>query len=80
MQSFVGKVIRKTIAGGSKSEHAAVVLQTGGRDYVLRMAGGNPFEDPHLARLVGKTIRCKGEIRDYALIVSELTEVGSRGK
>ena len=62
IREFKGKVTRKPFGKGSKSEHLAVVLETdGGGDLVLRRPGGNPFSDPELEQLVGKTIRCQGQ-------------------
>lgn len=62
-------------AVGSKSEHDAIVLVTDANEYVLRRQGGNPFRDPQLERLVGRSIRCTGIIRGYTLIISEWTEI-----
>jgi hypothetical protein len=73
MQEFVGKVTKRPFGIGSKSEHDAVYLQTKDRSFVLRRQGGNPFSDPQLDRLVGKTIRCQGETADYTLIITEWT-------
>jgi hypothetical protein len=67
---FVGDVIRKPYATGSKSEHAAVMLVTGSGEYHLRRAGGNPFSDPELNRLVGHRIACEGIVRGSNLIMS----------
>lgn len=71
MPEFVGTVIRKTFAKGSKSEHQAVYLVTADEKYVLRRRGGNPFNDPELQNLVGKTIRCTGTVSEYMLLISE---------
>ena len=65
-----GQVVRKTVARGSKSEHDAVVLITGADELKLRRVGGNPFSDPALEQLVGKTIECEGEARDGTLVVT----------
>jgi hypothetical protein len=75
MRSFVGKVVKRTFARGSKSEHQAVFLQTGRDEYVLRILDGNPFQDPRLDRLVGKKIRCRGEPTDHTLIISDWDEM-----
>ena len=77
MRDFVGKVIRKSFARGSKSQHRAVMLKTDDGDFKLRIVDGNPFEDPRLTGLVGKTIRCRGQIDDYTLTISQWTEVES---
>jgi hypothetical protein len=73
MQEFVGKVTSKPFGVGTKSEHDAVYLETEGRSFVLRRQGGNPFHDPQLDRLVGKTIRCRGEASNYTLIMTDWT-------
>ena len=73
MQEYTGKVVRKPFGVGTKSEHDAVCLETGGRSYVLRRQGGNPFQDPQLDALVGKSIRCKGEVLNYTLIITGWT-------
>jgi hypothetical protein len=71
MPEFIGKVIKKTFGKGSKSEHEAVFLETGPNEYVLRRRGGNPFYDEEMHKLAGQTIRCTGEVIDYALLISD---------
>jgi hypothetical protein len=71
---YRGQVVKKPFGVGSKSEHAAVKLVTGEREYVLRRQGGNPFSDPVLDALVGKTIECDGIVHDYTLIMSTWRE------
>ncbi len=66
-----GCVIKHLTAKGSKSERRAVYLETKNGSYVLRRRGGNPFFDPVLEKLVGKTIRCKGILTEHTLIMSE---------
>lgn len=73
MPEFVGKVSRETFGKGSKSEHQAVYIETEQGKFVLRRQGGNPFYDPELQSLVGKTIRCTGVIADYTLLISDWT-------
>ena len=74
MREFVGKVTKTPFAVGSKSERNVVRLETDAGSYVLRRAGGNAFKDPELDKLVGKTIRCKGEAEGYTLVINEWTE------
>ena len=72
---FSGKVIKKPLATGSKSERQAVCLSTDkGKEYVLRRQGGNPFQDDELERLVGKNVEGHGVVTGYTLLASELTE------
>jgi hypothetical protein len=71
---FRGKVVRKPFGVGSKSERDAVVLVTEDGEYVLRRQGGNPFRDPELDALVGRSIQCQGFVYGYTLIVSSWSE------
>lgn len=71
-----GKVIKEVVGKGSKSEHAAVLLDTGDKKYVLRRLGGNPFSDPDLDDLVGKTITVEGNVTGYTMIMSDWSETG----
>ena len=64
-----GKVVRRVYGTGSKSEHDAVMLDTGDELYRMRRRGGNPFRDPELDALVGSTIECEGSLRENTLIV-----------
>ncbi len=77
---FRGKVVLKRVAPGSKSEREAVVLVTARGDFVLRRRGGNPFVDAELSRLVGKTIRCRGEVHGQTLIVTGWEELEDEGE
>ena len=71
---YVGTVQRKRVAAGSKSEHDAVVLATTSGEFVLRRLGGNPFADPEIDALVGRSLRFTGELRGSTLIVSSWTD------
>lgn len=69
-----GKVIRKKVAGGSKSEHQAVVLRTSdGEEWLLRRLGGNAFSDPQLDELVGDSITGEGQIAGNTFILKSWT-------
>jgi hypothetical protein len=72
---YVGKVTSGPFGTGSKSEHRAVYLDTAQGRYVLRREKGNPFFDPKLEALIGKTIRCEGELEDYVLLASRCSIV-----
>jgi hypothetical protein len=74
VREFIGKVTKRPFAVGSKSERNAVRLDTKEGSYVLRREGGNPLSDPELEKLVGKTIKCKGEADDYTLTITEWRE------
>ncbi|HTP96811.1 MAG TPA: hypothetical protein VMK05_13260 [Burkholderiales bacterium] len=67
----VGKVLRGPFALGSKSERSTVYLKTAAGEFMLRRRGGDPYQDAELDRLVGKTIRCHGELLDYILVISD---------
>jgi hypothetical protein len=73
-KTFTGKVVARTTGTGSKSEHEAVMLETSNKDYVLRIKGGNPFSNPQLDKLVGKTIKATGELADYVLFLEDWEE------
>jgi hypothetical protein len=69
--SVRGRVARKRVSMGSKSEHDALVLVTAeGEEYKLRRQGGNPFRDPALDSLEGKQVECEGIVRDAQLIMT----------
>ncbi len=76
---FSGKVTQKLFGKGSKSEHLAVVLETQEGDLVLRRPGANPFNDPELERLVGKTICAQGQRRGNLLYVLQWAGVDNSG-
>jgi len=75
MAEFVGKVTTGSFGKGSKSEHRAVYIDTNQGRFVLRREEGNPFYDPELQSLIGKTVRCEGEIEDYVLLASSCAVV-----
>ena len=74
-QSLTGTVIRALYAPGSKSEHQAVLLEADGHRYKLRQPGGNPFHDPALEALVGRTIRATGQLADATFLLAGWEEV-----
>lgn len=67
---YRGQVVRRTLSGGSKSEHDGLVLVTDDGEYRLRREGGNPFWDDALAPLEGKRIECDGALRGNQLVMS----------
>jgi hypothetical protein len=71
---FSGLVIKEVVGKGSKSEHAAVMLETAKERFLLRRQGGNPFRDPELDRLVGKRIKGSGVVTGNTLIMSDWRE------
>jgi hypothetical protein len=72
-----GRVVRKRLSTGSKSEHDALVLVTPeGQEYKLRRQEGNPFRDPELDALEGKRIECEGIVRDGQFIMTRWSVLG----
>ena len=69
-----GRVTKKLFGEGSKSEHEAIMLVTKEGEYVLRRRSGNPFSDPELEALVGKSITCEGDVTDYLVLMDKWTE------
>ena len=66
-----GSVVRKRVAEGSKSDRLAVVMisDDDASEYILRRLGGNPFRDHELDRLVGRHLRCEGNLSGQTLIL-----------
>jgi hypothetical protein len=64
----------KKFGKGSKSEHDAVYLDTGEKQYRLKKMGGNPFYDASLHELVGKTIKAEGQVTQYFFEISDNPE------
>ncbi|MFO0984482.1 MAG: hypothetical protein U1E76_28710 [Planctomycetota bacterium] len=75
--SWRGRVVRKRLAAGSKSECEGLVLVTSaGEQLKLRRLGGNPFRDAELEPLVGHEIECEGALRNGQIIMTSWTVVG----
>jgi hypothetical protein len=75
-KTITGRVVSRITGKGSKSEHEAVMLETPKQDYILRIKGANPFSNPQLDELVGKTIKATGEVADYGLFMEDWEEEG----
>jgi hypothetical protein len=70
--SYQGKVVSHVFSPGSDSEYDGVFLvMKDGEELLLRRRGSNPFHDPVLRSLVGKVVRCTGDVRDYLLFVKD---------
>ena len=76
MTRYSGRVVKKRVARGSKSERQAVVLVTDGGDLLLRRVGGNAFKDEVLEDLVGSTIVCEGSMRGRHLMLHSWKIIG----
>ena len=74
---YEGRVVRKRVGEGSKSDHSAVVLETATSDLVLRRQGGNAFRDPLLEDLVGRRIRGTGRRSGSTLILTDWQDLGA---
>ena len=75
MDEISGPVLKAQFAAGSKSEHEAVFVDSDKGRYLLRREGGNPFVDPELDKLVGKTVRCRGVLTGTTFIMSDWCEI-----
>jgi hypothetical protein len=72
---MTGRVARKAVSGGSKSERNAIVLiDAGGKYLILRRRGGHPFVDEVLDGLVGKDITLTGTVFDGLVLMDEWRE------
>lgn len=67
-----GKVVKKRVAKGSKSEREAILLQTKDTEYILRKWGGNPFRDASLEMLTGKQITATGILDKNLFLVKDI--------
>jgi hypothetical protein len=73
-----GKVAHTRFGVGSKSEHQAVALLTSDGPVKLRRAGGNPFQDPELEKLVGREIVAEGQLHQGQLLMTRWNVVSNR--
>jgi hypothetical protein len=64
-----GRVTKKLLHVGTKSEHEGITLTTLQGELKLRRKGGNPFWDEALAHLEGKEIEGEGIIRGNQFIM-----------
>ena len=63
-----GRVERRLIGEGTKSEHVGIVLVTdAGQVWKLRRLGGNPFRDPVLDALEGARVEIDGRTEGASL-------------
>jgi hypothetical protein len=66
-----GRVARKILYRGTKSEHEGVFLLSPEGEFKLRRVGGNPFYDEVLAGLEGREIEGEGILRKGQFILSD---------
>ena len=55
-----GRVERRVVAKGTKSERASVVLVAPDGEFILRRSQANPFVDNVLESFVGRQVSCEG--------------------
>ncbi|UCG51328.1 MAG: hypothetical protein JSW58_14205 [Candidatus Latescibacterota bacterium] len=75
-KQYIGDVVERRFARGSKSERDAVMFSTRYGDFVLRREGGHPLFDPELKKLVGKRIRAWGIRHRHVFIMTRWEEIG----
>ena len=66
-----GRVTKRVLFAGTKSEHEGLVLVTAEGEFKLQRKGGNPFWDEKLAALQGKEIEAEGTMRETRFIMSQ---------
>jgi len=74
-----GRVIKKVLYKGTKSEHEGLVLLASEGEFKLRRQGGNPFWDVALASLEGKEIKGEGIVRKNQFIMSRWEVIDDAG-
>jgi hypothetical protein len=68
-----GRVVKKRLYAGTKSEHEGLVLVTAGGEFKLLRKGGNPFRDEILAELEGKEVEAEGALHETRFTMSHWT-------
>jgi hypothetical protein len=68
-----GKVEKKLLYAGTKSEHEGLVLISAEGEFKLQRKGGNPFWDETLAELEGKRIEAEGALKESRFTMSRWT-------
>jgi len=69
-----GRVVRRVVGRGSKSERDAVLLETAEGALLMRPRHGPSFGETGYEPLVGKTIACSGTIVGHTLLVDAVEE------
>jgi hypothetical protein len=64
-----GRVAKRVLYRGTKSEHEGLVLQAPEGEFKLRRHGGNPFQDETLGGLEGEEIEGEGILRKGQFIM-----------
>ena len=71
-----GRVTKRILYPGTKSEHEGLVLLTPDGEFKIRRQGGNPFWDEIIASLEGKEIEGEGILRKGQFIMSRWRTLG----
>jgi hypothetical protein len=69
---LTGTVVCAPFGSGSKSEREAVWLESREGRFVMRRKDGPTFDDPALAKYVGKRVKCDGVIVEYMLLAERI--------
>ncbi len=72
---LTGKVVRRRVNPGSKSERATLVLVAGAEELVLRRSDGPSYGDAALDALEGKSIEAEGERAGSTFVMKRWREV-----
>ncbi|QIZ38744.1 hypothetical protein [Saccharopolyspora sp. ASAGF58] len=73
MTRLRGLLSIKRINVGSKSEKDALILHSGGQDYVVRRPGEHSFQATSLDHLSGHLVEVQGEIDQQYFYVTDWT-------
>ncbi|HEX9045675.1 MAG TPA: hypothetical protein VF988_01500 [Verrucomicrobiae bacterium] len=57
-----GRIEKRIIGRGTKSERPAMVLVTPEAEYILRRAGEHPLADEVLESMAGRQVSCEGQL------------------
>ena len=68
-----GRVAKKLLYAGTKSEHEGLGLVTAAGEFKLQRKSGNPFWDETVAELEGKEIEAEGTLREARFTMSQWT-------
>lgn len=75
VDALAGSVVAGPVGGGSKSQRAAVWIETVQGRYLLRRHGGPSHGDATLDRYVGRRVVCTGFIVGASLLAERIDVV-----
>lgn len=79
VDALAGTVVAGPVGAGSKSERAAVWIETAQGRYLLRHKSGPSHGDATLDRYVGQRVVCCGFIVGHSLLAEHIEVVGASG-